>query len=107
MECMKAMIIIQILPFSGPILLFYLYTYPTSIPSWFCIDSLHESYQHQCILKQAEAIKYFKQNPIKDPVSFSTALMSIEELKKLSELLFGHYEDGVFGYNQLVKTNPK
>jgi len=53
---MKTIIIIQILPFSGPILLYYLYTYPTSIPSWFCIDTLHDDYLRDCIKKQKEAI---------------------------------------------------
>jgi len=53
---MKAMVVIQILPMSGPLLIYYLYTYPTSIPTWFCIDSLHEGYQIECIKKQKDAI---------------------------------------------------
>jgi hypothetical protein len=53
---MKALVVIQILPMSGPLLIYYLYTYPTSIPTWFCIDSLHEDYQMECIRKQLQAI---------------------------------------------------
>lgn len=36
------LIIIQILPFSGPLFMLYMYTYPGSIPSWFLIDYYHD-----------------------------------------------------------------
>jgi hypothetical protein len=52
MTGLKNLIIIQILPFSGPLLIYYIYVYPTSIPSWFSVDVLHENYQRQCIQTQ-------------------------------------------------------
>lgn len=38
------LVIIQILPMSGPLFVLYMYTYPGSIPSWFIIDKFHEDY---------------------------------------------------------------
>ena len=38
---LKTLFIIQVLPFSGPLLLYYIYVYPTSIPSWFSVDTIH------------------------------------------------------------------
>ena len=32
---------------------------------------------------------------------------SLDELKLLSQLLFGHFEDGVVGINKYFKNNPK
>ena len=52
MTGLKNLVIIQILPFSGPLLIYYIYVYPTSIPSWFSVDTLHENYQKQCIQTQ-------------------------------------------------------
>ncbi len=37
------LVIIQILPFSGPLFLLYMYTYPESIPSWFAVDTYYNS----------------------------------------------------------------
>ena len=31
----------------------------------------------------------------------------MEELKKLSELLFGHFEDGLTGYNKFAKVKKE
>lgn len=39
------LIIIQILPFSGPLFMLYMYTYPGSIPSWFMIDYYHDRHE--------------------------------------------------------------
>ena len=52
----KTLIIIQILPFSGPLLIYYIYTYPTSIPTWYSVDYFHEQYQLRCIQTQAQAV---------------------------------------------------
>ncbi len=42
---MGPLIIIQILPFSGPLFMLYMYTYPGSIPSWFMIDYYHDRHE--------------------------------------------------------------
>ena len=106
MQRMKTMLFIQIMPFSGPLLLYYLYTYPNKIPSWFCIDSIFEEYQEKCMQRQLEMVEHFKAHPLTTD-NFSLAGMSITELKQLSELLYGHYDDGVVGINKFMKNNPK
>lgn len=39
--------------------------------------------------------------------TFSVAQSTLEELKQLSHLLFGDYEDGVVGINKYFKKDPK
>ena len=65
MTGLKNLVIIQILPFSGPLLIYYIYVYPTSIPSWFSVDLLHENYQKECIKTQENTIRHFTTNPLK------------------------------------------
>ena len=38
---------------------------------------------------------------------FELSLLDLEELKWLSKLLYGHFEDGVVGLNQYFKEKPK
>lgn len=61
---LKTLFIIQVLPMSGPLLLYYIYVYPTSIPTWFTVDSIHEKYQLDCIQTQAQAILHHQQHPL-------------------------------------------
>jgi hypothetical protein len=49
---LKPIIIINILPFSAPLLIFYIITYPTKVPSYFCLDELYELHQIESIKKQ-------------------------------------------------------
>lgn len=46
---LKPIILINILPFSGPLLIFYILTYPTKVPSYFCLDELIELHQIESI----------------------------------------------------------
>jgi hypothetical protein len=104
-ERLKTLAIIQILPFSGPLLLYYLYVYPTSIPSWFSVDVLHDDYLLACIKTQSQAVEHYKKHPLHRPLNLMH--LKLEELKRLSELLFGHFEDGVTGYNKIMAPKRK
>ena len=42
---LKPVILINLLPFSGPLLIFYILTYPTKVPSYFCLDELYDLHQ--------------------------------------------------------------
>jgi|JI10StandDraft_1071094.scaffolds.fasta_scaffold80315_5 hypothetical protein len=68
-ERLKTLAIIQILPFSGPLLLYYLYVYPTSIPSWFSVDVLHDDYLLACIKTQSQAVEHYKKHPLHRPLN--------------------------------------
>ena len=54
------LVIIQILPMSGPLFVLYMYTYPGSIPSWFIIDKFHEDYEKKIRVVQKQAVNYFQ-----------------------------------------------
>ena len=49
---LKPIILINILPFSAPLLIFYIITYPSKVPSYFCLDELYELHQIESIKKQ-------------------------------------------------------
>jgi hypothetical protein len=57
---MGPLIIIQILPFSGPLFMLYMYTYPGSIPSWFLIDYYHDQHELLKLTNQKKAITFFQ-----------------------------------------------
>ena len=80
---MKTMVFIQIMPMSGPLLLYYLYTYPNDIPSWFCIDEIFEQHQRQCIQTQLHRVEEFRADPLDTP-NFTTTAMPIDQLKRVS-----------------------
>lgn len=63
-ERLKTLAIIQILPFSGLLFLYYLYVYPTSMPSWFSVDVLHDEYLKSCIQNQEKAVEHYKKHPL-------------------------------------------
>jgi hypothetical protein len=50
---LKPIILINILPFSAPLLIFYILTYPSKVPSYFCLDSLYELHQKESIIRQS------------------------------------------------------
>lgn len=91
------LVIIQILPMSGPLFILYMYTYPGSIPSWFLIDKFHEKYELGIREVQKNAVQYFKDRNIK-PSDINFKNMSLEEARKLGECLYGYYRDGTIGY---------
>lgn len=94
------LVIIQILPMSGPLFVLYMYTYPGSIPSWFIIDKFHEDYEKGIRVVQQQAIQYFKKKNLK-PQDIKFGDLSLEEARKLAECLYGYHRDGTKGFNKL------
>lgn len=45
---------------SAPLILLFIYTYPSSVPTWLNIDKNYEILQADNISKQIAAITYFK-----------------------------------------------
>lgn len=52
------------MPFSAPLLIFYLFTYPTMVPTYLCLDELFDAHQKQCVDAQIIAIKHFEAKPL-------------------------------------------
>jgi hypothetical protein len=53
---LKPILLINLLPFAGPLLIFYILTYPTKVPSYFCLDELYELHQKESVEKQKQAV---------------------------------------------------
>ena len=71
MNGLATLLFIQIMPFSGPLFMFYVYAYPLSLPTYFRVDAAYEDFLRKCIKNQAIEMERYNEKPLEKDFVFN------------------------------------